>query len=115
MAFQKIRQTLEMLTQAWHVIREEIPSLKRTKVITRISNMKHQKKAETSKRSINKVLAVDIDMVGFLPIHFLVGINQPNILLRDMFAKEVEWAKLSKEVTNNFVIMQFPWPSKDLT
>ena len=32
-----------------------------------------------------------------------------------MFAEEVEWAKLSKEVANNSIIMQFPQPSEDLT
>ena len=33
----------------------------------------------------------------------------------DVFAEEVEWAKLFEEVANNSIIMQFPKPLEDLT
>ena len=71
----------------------------------RISDMKHQNKGETSKRSSNKTPTIDIDMVNFLPSHFLANINQPNNLMGDVFAKEVEWVKFFEEVVNEFVIM----------
>ena len=47
----------------------------------------------------------NIKMVNFLLSHFLVGINQSNSLMGDVFAEEVEWAKLFEEVVNNSIMM----------
>ena len=103
-----------MLTQAQHIIREEVPSLEKTNLITKISYMGHQNKAKTSKKLSIKEPTIDIGMVCFIPIQFLANINQPNNLMGDVFAEEAEWAKLSKEVVNKPIFMQFPWPSEDL-
>ena len=74
-----------------------------------------QNKAKTSKRSSCKAPTANIHMVDFIPSQFLVDINQLSNLMGDLFTKEVEWARLSKEVLNKPIIMQFAQPLEDLT
>ena len=79
-----------MLTQARHVVREEISSPERTKLMIRISDRECQTKVEVVKRLNGKALAISVNMVNFIPNQLLASINQPSRLIGDVFVEEVE-------------------------
>ena len=85
-------QTLRMLTQAPHIIREEVPSLERTILITKISDMVHKTKIKHPKDQAGRhKLSILTWLVSFLVNFWQALINQ-NSLMGDVFTKAVEWA-----------------------
>ena len=65
----------------------------------------NQAKGKALKGSSTKTLAVDVDMVGFIPNRFWIGIDQPNSFIRDVLAKVIEWVKLFKDTTREPIVM----------
>ena len=108
-----------MLAQAQNMMTEEVQSPKRTDMLIVIETIKkavsNQVKDEALKDNSNKTPLAGVDLISFILSQFQANIDWLNSLIGDVLAKEVEWAKLSKDIVVGLAVMQFTRLSEDMT